>query len=72
MGYSHPSTVIDNQFLEDLDVGTNAQWIIEKIGIQTRLSTLPLDYIRETRNQDPREALKVASITPTDMGKRAA
>ena len=72
MGYCHPSTVIDNQFLEDLDVGTNAQWIIEKIGIQTRLSTLPLDYIRETRNQDPREALKVASMTPTDMGQRAA
>ncbi|MFM1848324.1 MAG: hypothetical protein RL417_1798 [Pseudomonadota bacterium] len=72
MGYCHPSTVIDNQFLEDLDIGTNAQWIIEKIGIQTRLSTLPLDYIRETRNQDPREALKVASMTPTDMGKKAA
>lgn len=72
MGFSHPTTVIDNQFLEDLDVGTNAQWIVEKIGIQTRLSTLPLDYIRETRNQDPREALKVASMTPTDMGRKAA
>lgn len=72
MGYYHPTTVIDNQFLEDLDVGTNAQWILEKIGIVTRLSTLPLDYIRETRNQDPREAVSVASITPTEMGKRAA
>ena len=72
MGFNHPTTVIDNQFLEALDVGTTAQWIEEKIGILTRLSTLPLDYIRETRNQDPREAMAVASITPTDMGIKAA
>lgn len=72
MGYFHPTVQIDNQFLEDLDVGTNAQWIMEKIGIRTRLTTLPLDYIRETRNQDPREAVAVASATPTDMGIKAA
>lgn len=72
MGYDHPETEIDNQFLENLDVGTSAQWIIEKIGIKTRRTTLPLDYIRETRNQDPREALAVASTTPTEMGVRAA
>src|SRR4051794_23764106 len=72
MGYCHPETVIDNKFLEDLDVGTTAAWISEKIGIQTRLSTLPLEYIRDTRNQDPREAVKVASMTPTEMGAKAA
>ena len=72
MGYNHPTGVIDNQFLEDLNVGTTAQWIIDKIGIKTRLTTLPLDYIRSTRNQDPREALKVASMTPTEMGVNAA
>jgi 3-oxoacyl-[acyl-carrier-protein] synthase-3 len=72
MGYNHPTTEIDNKFLEDLDVGTNAQWILEKIGIETRVTTLPLDYIRETRNQDPREAIAVASATPTDLGIRAA
>jgi 3-oxoacyl-[acyl-carrier-protein] synthase-3 len=72
MGYSHPSIIIDNQFLEDLDVGTTAQWIIEKIGIKTRLTTLPLEYIRETRNLNPAEAIKVASMTPTDMGVKAA
>lgn len=72
MGYCHPKTEITNQFLEDLNVGTNAQWIMEKIGIEKRLSTLPLDYIRETRNQDPRQALKVASMTPTDLGFKAA
>lgn len=72
MGSCHPTVAIDNKFLESLDVGTNEQWILEKIGIITRLTTLPLDYIRDTRNQDPREAPKVASISPTEMGERAA
>jgi len=72
MGHYHPSTIIDNQFLEDLDVGTTAEWIRDKIGIMTRRSTLPLDYIRDTRNQDPRQALEVSESTPTDMGIKAA
>jgi len=72
MGFDHPAGVIDNKFLENLDVGTNEQWILEKIGIVTRRTTLPLDYIRDTRNLDPREAVKVASDTPTQMGERAS
>ena len=54
MGYHHPETFIDNQFLESLETGTNAQWIMDKIGIETRRTVLPLDYIRETRNIDSR------------------
>ena len=72
MGYSHPTTVIDNKFLEDLGTGTNAEWIKEKIGIDTRLSSLPLDYIRDTRNSNPLEAPKVALTTPTKLGVEAA
>jgi 3-oxoacyl-[acyl-carrier-protein] synthase-3 len=72
MGESHPTTSIDNQFLEALDVGTNAQWIEEKIGILERVTTLPIDYIKATRNQDPRMAREVASATPTDLGVVAA
>jgi 3-oxoacyl-[acyl-carrier-protein] synthase-3 len=72
MGACHPSTVVDNQFLEALDVGTNAQWIEEKIGIKTRVTTLSLDYIKTTRNQDPRMAHEAASMTATDLGVKAA
>lgn len=72
MGDCHPTVAVDNKFLEDLDVGTSAQWIEEKIGILSRLTTLPLDYIKSTRNQDPRVALEVASMSPTDMGVAAA
>ncbi len=72
IGHYHPSEVIDNKFIESLNVGTTAEWIIEKIGIETRLSSLPLEYIRETRNQDPRRASEAALETPTDMGVKAA
>lgn len=72
MGYSHPEVDIDNQLLEDLDVGTTAEWILEKIGIVTRKTTLPLDYIIETRNQDPRQALEVATHSSTELGLAAS
>lgn len=72
MGAAHPTTAIDNNFLESLDVGTNAQWIEEKIGILERVTTLPIDYIRTTRNQDPRMAKEVASEGPTELGVKAA
>ncbi len=72
IGYYHPATVIDNKFIESLNVGTTEEWIMDKIGIETRRSTLPLDYIRETRNQDPQKAIEAALETPTEMGVKAA
>lgn len=72
MGYCHPTNVIDNKFIEALDVGTSEEWILEKIGIETRVTTLPLDYIRETRNQDPRQALSVATMSATQLGAKAS
>jgi 3-oxoacyl-[acyl-carrier-protein] synthase-3 len=72
MGTCHPTTAIDNHFLEALDVGTNAQWIEEKIGILERVTTLPVDYIKTTRNQDPRMAREVTSATAVDLGVAAA
>jgi 3-oxoacyl-[acyl-carrier-protein] synthase-3 len=71
MGYSFPSTIIDNKFLENLDVGTNAQWILDKIGIEERLSSLPIEYIAKTRNQDPRQAPAAATMHATDLGVAA-
>lgn len=53
-GHFHPENVIDNDFLEGLDIGTDREWIITRTGIHRRHTVLPLDYIRETRNKDPR------------------
>jgi 3-oxoacyl-[acyl-carrier-protein] synthase-3 len=72
MGTCHPKTSIDNHFLEALDVGTNAQWIEEKIGILERVTTLSLDYIKTTRNQDPRMAREAASNDAIGLGVEAA
>ena len=67
MGTAHPDIEVDNKLLEDLDVGTNEEWILSKIGIEKRLTSLPLDYIIKTRNQDPRIALDVAEVTPSEL-----
>jgi 3-oxoacyl-[acyl-carrier-protein] synthase-3 len=71
MGSAHPKTVISNKFLEDLDVGTSAQWIEDKIGILERVSILPLDYIKKTRNQDPHAAQEARLVTSTDLAIEA-
>lgn len=72
MGHFHPENVIDNRFLEDLDIGTTDEWIVERVGIKTRRTVLPLDYIRETKNRDPRETDRVRLYSDAEMGARAA
>jgi 3-oxoacyl-[acyl-carrier-protein] synthase-3 len=72
MGHAHPRFEITNRFLEDLDIGTSDAWILERVGIRTRRTVLPLDYIRETRNADPRAALEAADELNVDLAARAA
>lgn len=72
VGFCHPSGIITNTFLEELDIGSEAEWIVAKIGILERRTVLPLDYIRATRNKDPREAVSLMEMTNTDMAEHAA
>ncbi len=72
VGHFHPDTVIDNRFLEDLEIGTSDSWILERVGIHTRRSVLPADYIRDTRNSDPRAADEASEYTNAECGARAA
>ncbi|RMD83997.1 MAG: ketoacyl-ACP synthase III [Candidatus Dadabacteria bacterium] len=72
MGSAHPDIVIDNAFLESLEVGSSSEWIIAKIGIERRKTTLPLDYIIETKNSDYTKAPEVATMSPTDLGVEAS
>lgn len=71
-GHFHPQNVIDNDFLESLDIGTNARWILDRVGIERRRTVLSLDYIRSTKNQDLRQAAAATEYTNAEMGKRAA
>lgn len=72
MGHFHPDHEITNQFLEDLDIGTHDEWILERTGIRSRRTALPLDYIRETRNADPAAAIEAADWSNAEMGAAAA
>jgi 3-oxoacyl-[acyl-carrier-protein] synthase-3 len=72
IGHFNPENEITNRFLEELEIGTNDEWIIERVGIRSRRTVLPLDYIRETRNADPRAAIQAALYTNSQMGARAA
>lgn len=72
VGHFHPETVIDNAFLEALDIGTTQEWIMERVGIRTRRTVLSLDYIRHTKNADPRAAAEASSYDHAELGARAA
>lgn len=72
VGHFHPDNVLDNQFLESLDIGVDSAWIAERVGIERRRTVLPLDYIRATRNQDPREANEYALYSNQETGVLAA
>jgi 3-oxoacyl-[acyl-carrier-protein] synthase-3 len=72
IGHSHPSNVITNQFLEDLDIGTSCAWIEERLGIRERRTALSLEYIRATKNSDLRAALEATEFSNTDASVEAA
>jgi 3-oxoacyl-[acyl-carrier-protein] synthase-3 len=72
MGHFYPENVLDNAFFESLDIGTNDQWILERVGIHTRHTVLSLDYIRTTYNADPRAAAEASLYSNAQTGARAA
>jgi len=72
MGHFHPGNIIDNAFLEELDIGTNDAWILERVGIHTRRTVLPLEYIRKTKNQDPRQGQEAAEMDSRQTATAAA
>ena len=72
LGHFHPENEITNRFLEELDIGTDEAWILERVGIRSRRTALDLDYIRETRNLDVRGAAEATTVSMADQGAHAA
>lgn len=59
MGHYWPETVIDNEFFGSLDIGSEANWITERVGITERRSVLSHEDIRNLRyGRVTREQLK--------------
>jgi len=71
IGHCHPTNIITNQFLEDLDIDTNSEWITKRVGIQQRRTVLPLDYIKKTKNAEPLMAIQCAEYDTAEAGARA-
>ncbi len=72
LGHAHPDNEISNRFLEELDIGTSDNWIMERVGIRARRTVLPLDYIRDSKNSDPQAAREVAQYRNADLAAMAA
>jgi 3-oxoacyl-[acyl-carrier-protein] synthase-3 len=72
LGHFHPTNEVSNSFLESLDIGTDDEWIMERVGIRSRRTVLPLDYIRQTRNSESRDSAEAAEFTNAELGARAA
>jgi 3-oxoacyl-[acyl-carrier-protein] synthase III len=72
LGHFNPEHEITNTFLEELDIGTSDAWIQERVGIRARRTVMPLDYIRQTRNVDPRVGFEAATYSNAEMAERAA
>lgn len=67
IGHFHPDNVIDNAFLEALDIDTTSEWIVSRVGITSRRTVLPLDYIKRTKNKQPLEAKSAAVYSGAKM-----
>lgn len=72
IGHFHPENVITNRFLEELAIGTDEAWIMERVGIRERRTVLLLDYIRETKNRDPRAAHEASRYRNAETAAAAA
>lgn len=72
LGHFHPKNVIDNAFLASLGIGTTDEWITDRVGIHARHTVLPLSYIKETKNADPRAAIEAAEMSNAETGAEAA
>jgi len=72
IGHFHPENVITNRFLEELEIGTDEAWILERVGIRERRTVLPMDYVRRTKNRDPRAAYEASLYRNAETAAAAA
>lgn len=73
-GAATPTTELSDQFLSSLGLNLTEteQGIVARAGITTRYTSLPVEYIKETKNRDVLTARSVATVSPTALGVDAA
>jgi len=76
LGYSLAKTELDNEFLhEQVGIALGPDWVKTRLGIYKRYTVLSKDYIKDTKNADPRAAIALARSqgqTPVTLGAQAA
>ncbi len=72
LGHFYPENVITNRFLSELDIGSSEEWILERVGIVTRHTVLPLDYIKATKNRDLRRVMEASLYNNAQTAAAAA
>lgn len=71
-GAGLPPNRIDNTFLSALSTAVGQAWCDAHAGIHQRATLLPLEYISQTGNVDPRAAEEAALMDPSELGVAAA
>jgi 3-oxoacyl-[acyl-carrier-protein] synthase-3 len=73
-GAAYPDTELTNEFLQSLGLGLteDERCVLSRLGIHSRRTTLPLEYIASTKNLDVVGARTQATLSPTELGVRAA
>lgn len=56
MGHYHPPTIVDNEFIDSLSIGSDAGWVKERTGIESRRSVMAPDDILAVK--EGRETLR--------------
>jgi 3-oxoacyl-[acyl-carrier-protein] synthase-3 len=76
MGHFLPGNEITNPFLhERVGLEKGPDWVDSRLGIERRFSVLTTDYILETKNRKPAQAISHArgnGLTPVTLGAEAA
>jgi 3-oxoacyl-[acyl-carrier-protein] synthase-3 len=76
LGYSLAKTELDNEFLhKEVGITLGPDWVKSRLGINKRYTVLSKDYIKDTKNVDPRAAVALARSsgqTPVTLGAQAA
>jgi 3-oxoacyl-[acyl-carrier-protein] synthase-3 len=74
MGHYWPENIIDNKLFDTLDIGSEGEWIWDRVGIKERRSVMTPDMIRDVRfGRKTREQLKEsgAIMTIAAMSEKA-
>ena len=74
MGHFHPPNKVGNDFFDSLDIGSDAKWVAERTGIDSRNSVLSKENLLKLRKKEAtlKELRETGQVMPiSEMAKNA-